>query len=208
MTPTLVALLAAASAVAREYPLPSVGSYELPPIQTVANHALLDEDGRETTLFDVVGARVVVVAFIYTTCAESTGCPMSTAVLHRIDRIVADDPALRDRVALLSVSFDPERDTPERMRTERALHAPRGTWRFLTSRDARMLEPLLADFGQRVDKLRRADGSWSGLFRHVLKVFLVDDARRVRNIYSVGFLDAELVVNDMRTVLASRDPSS
>jgi cytochrome c peroxidase len=188
---------------APEYTLPPVGSYELPPIQTVANHALLDEDGRETTLFDVAGARVAVVAFVYTTCAESTGCPVSTAVLHRLDRAVADDPALRDRVTLLSVSFDPERDTPARMQAERTLHAPRGAWRFLTTHDPGMLEPLLADFGQRIDKLRRADGSWSGLFRHVLKVFLVDDARRVRNIYSVGALHAEMVLNDVRTVLAA-----
>ena len=188
---------------APEYTLPPVGSYELPPIQTVANHALLDEEGRETTLFDVAGARVAVVAFVYTTCAESTGCPVSTAVLHRLDRAIADDPALRDRVTLLSVSFDPERDTPARMQAERALHAPRGAWRFLTTRDARMIDPLLADFGQRIDKLRRADGSWSGLFRHVLKVFLVDDARRVRNIYSVGALHAEMVLNDVRTVLAA-----
>jgi hypothetical protein len=71
-----------------------------------------------------------------------------------------------------------------------------------------MVDPLLADFGQRIDKLRRADGSWSGLFRHVLKVFLVDDARRVRNIYSVGALHAEMVLNDVRTVLATGEPSS
>jgi cytochrome c peroxidase len=37
----------------------------------------------------------------------------------------------------------------------------------------------------------------------VLKVFLVDRARRVRNVYSVGFLHADLVLNDLRTVLAA-----
>ena len=187
---------------APEYTVPAVGTYELPPIQTVTDHALLDEEGRETTLFDAARGRVAIVAFVYTTCAEATGCPLSTAVLHRLDRTIAEDPALRERVALVSVSFDPERDTPARMRAERALHAPRGTWRFLTTRDGRMLDPVLADFGQRVAKLTRTDGSWSGLFRHVLKVFLVDDARRVRNVYSVGFLHAELVLNDVRTVIA------
>ena len=192
----------AAGTFAPEYALPAAGTYELPPIQTVVDHALLDEAGRETTLFDVVGGRIAIVAFVYTTCAESTGCPLSTAVLHRIDRSLADDSDLRDRVALISVSFDPERDTPERMRSERDLHAPRATWRFLTTRDAAMLDPLLDDFGQRVAKLRREDGSWTGLFRHVLKVFLVDEHRRVRNIYSAGFLHAELVLTDVRTVLA------
>ena len=207
-------LLVAAAGVARaddpgtfvpEYPLPAVGSYELPPIQTVRDHPVLDEDGRDTTLFAAARDRIAIVAFVYTTCAESSGCPLSTAVLHRIDRTIADDPRLRDRVALVSVSFDPDRDGPARMREQRTLHAPRATWRFLTTRDAAMLAPVLADFGQRVDKLTREDGSWTGLFRHVLKVFLVDGRRRVRNVYSVGFLHADLVLNDVRTVLAAQN---
>jgi cytochrome c peroxidase len=187
------------------YTPPPPGTYELPPIQAIRDHRLLDEHGRETTLFDALGDRLGVVAFIYTHCHEAAGCPVSTAALHRLDRTLADDPELRDRVVLLTVSFDPARDTPARMRAERRLHEPRSRWRFLTTRDQAMLDPLLGDFGQRVEKLRRADGSWTGLFRHVLKVFLVDPARRVRNIYSTGFLDAELVANDLRTVVRATD---
>jgi len=52
-----------------------------------------------------------------------------------------------------------------------------------------------------VAKLRFADGAWSGLFRHVLKVFLLDGQSQVRNVYSVGLLDATLVLNDLRTLL-------
>src|SRR5207247_321215 len=52
---------------------------------------------------------------------------------------------------------------------------------------------------------RFADGACSGLFRHVLKVFLLDGESRVRNVYSVGLLDATLVLTDLRTLLlASR----
>ena len=183
------------------YAPPAPGTYALPPIQTVADHAVLDEDGRETTLFGAADGRVVVVAFVYTTCVEAAGCPVSNAVLHKLDGVIAGDPGLRDRVALVTVSFDPERDTPARMRARRDLHAPRSTWRFLTTRDAAMLQPILGDFGQPVARLVDQDGAWTGLFRHVLKVFLVDPERRVRNVYSAGFLHADLVVNDLRTVL-------
>lgn len=185
------------------YTPPAPGSYELPPIQRVGDHPVLDEDGAETTLFTTAGDRLAVVAFIYTTCVEAAGCPVSTAVLQRLDQAIAEDPALRDHAVLLTVSFDPNRDTPARMRARRELHAPRGTWRFLTTRDVAMLQPLLDDFGQRVDRMVDADGAPTGLFRHVLKVFLVDGARRVRNVYSVGFLHADLVLNDLRTVLAA-----
>ena len=36
---------------------------------------------------------------------------------------------------------------------------------------------------------------------HVLKVFLVDAQGAVRNVYSAGFLDAEILRNDAATVL-------
>jgi cytochrome c peroxidase len=186
---------------APEYAPPPAGSYELPPIKTVGDHAVLDDAGKETTLFALASGRLAVVSFIYTTCAEAAGCPVSTAVLHRLDRALAADPELRDRVALVTVSFDPERDTPARMAETRRLHEPAGDWHFVTTRDEAALRSLLDDFGQPVAKLRRADGSWTGLFRHVLKVFLVDRSRRVRNIYSVGFLHGDLVLNDLRTVL-------
>jgi len=39
-----------------------------------------------------------------------------------------------------------------------------------------------------------------GVLRHVLKVFLVDDARRVRNVYSAGMLDPDLVLADVATI--------
>jgi cytochrome c peroxidase len=204
LDPSDVAYTYGVGTFAPAYAPPAPGTYELPPIQTVSDHRVLDEDGHEQTLFSLAGDRIAVVAFIYTTCVEAAGCPVGTAVLHRLDRAMAGDAELRGRVTLLTVSFDPERDTPARMQSRRTLHAPVGSWRFLTTRDDAMLAPLLADFGQRVEKLRTTDGDWTGVFRHVLKVFLVDGAHRVRNVYSVGFLHADLVLNDIRTVLRAR----
>jgi len=184
-----------------EYTPPAPGSYTLPPIATVTDHALLDADGRPTTLFALTRGRLAVVAFVYTTCIEVTGCPLSLAVLHRLDRAIAADAELGRRVVLVTISFDPERDTPARMAVMRSFHAPASDWRFATTRDEAELQPLLADFDQPVAKLRFADGAWTGLFRHVLKVFLLDGESRVRNVYSVGLLDATLVLTDLRTLL-------
>jgi cytochrome c peroxidase len=184
-----------------EYDPPPPGSYRLPVVDTLSDHPMLDADGGATTLFALKRDRLAVVAFVYTTCVEAAGCPLSMGVLHRLDRALARDTALAPRVTLITVSFDPERDPPARMAAVRDAHRPASDWRFATFRDERELAPLLADFGQPVARLRLADGSWTGLFRHVLKVFLVDTQNRVRNVYSVGFLNAELVLNDLRTVL-------
>jgi cytochrome c peroxidase len=183
-----------------EYTPPAPGSYELPVIKTLSDHPLIGRDGEQTSLFALKKDRIAVVAFIYTTCSEVTGCPLSQSVLQRVDRVLAEDANLGAKVVLVSASFDPQRDTPERLRTVRAFYEPKTDWRFVTTKGEGQLQPLLADFGQTVDKLRFEDGTWSGLFRHVLKVFLIDRENRVRNIYSVGFLNPQLVLNDVRTL--------
>jgi len=199
--PAELAYTYAVGSFAPEYTPPAPGSYTLPTIDTVTDHALLDADGRPTTLLALTRGRLAVVAFVYTTCIEATGCPLSLGVLHRLDRAVAADPELARRVTLVTISFDPERDTPARMAVMRSFHAPESDWRFATTRNEAQLQPLLADFDQPVAKLRFADGTWSGLFRHVLKVFLLDGQSRVRNVYSVGLLDSALVLSDLRTLL-------
>lgn len=182
------------------YALPEPGTYQLPPIDVAGDHAVVDAAGRDTTLSQLIAGRFAVVSFIYGTCGEAAGCPMSTAMLQRLDRRIAADPVLSRDVALVTVSFDPQRDTPERLAAMENRRAPGSTWQFVSTRDEASLQPLLDDFGQSVSKLRYADGTWTGVYRHVLKVYLLDRRRQVRNIYSVGFLHPDLVWNDVRTL--------
>jgi cytochrome c peroxidase len=197
----------AAGAFAPEYTPPAPGSYTLPAIDDVSDHPLIASDGRATSLYEAKRGRAAVVAFIYTTCAEAAGCPLSMAVLARLDGVIAADPDLAERVTLLTISFDPERDVPERLASMRAAHRPHSDWRFLTTANGAALDEVLTDFGQPVSKLRYPDGEWTGFFRHVLKVFLLDDENHVRNIYSAGFLEPEILLNDLRTILPTAQPT-
>jgi len=184
----------AGAPAARAYEPPAPGTYELPPIQRVATHELLDDRRRPSPLPELAPGEVALVSFIYLSCPAA--CPTANAVFQEVDRRAAADDALRGRLRLVTVSFDPARDTPAQMRRLGESLAPRGDWRFLTAPDEAALAPVLADYGQRV-----RDDAGDGTLEHVLKVFLVDDARRVRNIYSAEFLDARLLLNDVRTVL-------
>jgi cytochrome c peroxidase len=179
---------------------PAPGTYELPVIDRVDDHTLLDSSGAAVRLADLTRDRLAVVAFVYTTCAEAAGCPLAEALLQRLDRKLADQPELARRTRLVTVSFDPERDTPQRMATVRGFYAPKTDWVFLTAANEAALQPVLDDFGQPVAKLTYEDGEWTGLFRHVLKVFLLDEQHRVRNIYSSGMISPELVLNDLLTL--------
>jgi cytochrome oxidase Cu insertion factor (SCO1/SenC/PrrC family) len=191
----------AARAAATSFALPQVGSYELPPIAHVADFALLDETGAAAKLLDLARDQVAVVSFVYTRCGDGRGCPAALAVLQRLDHAIAADPALASRVRLATVSFDPGYDTPARMAALRRSLAPRSGWRFLTSAEPRAIAPVLAAFGQDALPLVGDDERALGLYRHVLKVFLVDARGAVRNVYSSGFLSPELLLTDARTVL-------
>lgn len=180
---------------------PAPGTYSLPPIDTVHDHLLLDSNGEPVRLFALTGGKIAVVSFMYTACSDVGGCPLAAAVLQRVDRALSERSELAARVALLSISFDPERDTPARLAAVRATLNPRTAWHFLTGRSPADIEPVLADFHQPVAKLWSEDGRWSGLFRHVLKVFLLDRHHRVRNIYSTGFFNPQLVLHDIDTLL-------
>jgi len=194
----------AAPSGAPRFEPPPVGSYELPPIDRVSEHELLGASGAPAPLLGLEPGEAALVSFVYLSCSDA--CPMATATLVQIDRRLAQDPALASRVRLVTVSFDPARDTPTRMRALAESLSPHGRWAFLTSGDPEALRPVLADFGQ--------DAVWipggaepQDRLRHVLKIFLVDDAHDVRNIYSTGLMDTRLVLNDLRTVLAEAGSS-
>jgi cytochrome oxidase Cu insertion factor (SCO1/SenC/PrrC family) len=183
-------------ASAPRFEAPAPGSYELPPITQVADAQLLDESGAPAPLLDLAPGEAALVAFVYLSCPDA--CPATTAVMARLDKLIAEKPALARRVQLVTLSFDPARDSPERMAALRSALSPRGRWRFLTAPSAAALEPVLDDFGQDVVPL---EGDAAGRIGHVLKVFLVDAEGRVRNVYSTGFLDVRILLADLETVL-------
>lgn len=200
-----VGLAAAVSAAAELAPLgfepPPAGSYDLPVVDRVRDHPVVDSNGKETTLFALKEGRLAVVAFVYTSCPETEGCPLAQAILLRLDRSVAEDPALAPHVALVSLSFDPERDTPEKLARFRELQRPKSDWRFAAAHRGQELARLLEDFNQTVTPIHDDDGRFTGVYRHVLKVYLLDEQNRVRNVYSSGFLAPEIVLNDLKTLM-------
>jgi len=187
---------------ALEFVPPAPGSYALPPLGTAADGAVVTSDGRDVRLHDLFDGRVVLLSFVYATCGDARGCPLATATLHRVQRRLRSEPGLAQRLRLLTLSFDPERDTPEVMADYGAgFQDERLEWLFLTTRSDARLAPILDAYGQHVVEDVDAQGRGLGRFSHVLRVFLIDPRRHIRNIYSVSFLQPEVLVNDVRTLL-------
>jgi cytochrome oxidase Cu insertion factor (SCO1/SenC/PrrC family) len=136
---------------------------------------------------------------------DPEGCPLAYRVFDTIRETVAAAPALRDRVRLVTLSFDPARDTPAAMRHYAGSRVRDGgdvPWLFLTTRSARELLPLVDGFGQDVRyTVDRSTGAPRRELSHVLKVFLLDRAGYVREIYTSTFLHPRTVLNDIETLV-------
>ena len=192
-----------------EYKPPAPGSYRLPPIQQAVNGNVVDADGKEHHLFELMTGKYVILSFIFTTCSDLKGCPLATLTLNNIMGVLEKDSTLAKEVRFLSLSFDPDHDTPEVMRQYAELHGfddarRKNHWRFLTTSSKIEIQQILNGYGQYVVPEYDSTGQSTGGFSHVLKVYLVDKERNVRNIYSTSFLYPELIINDIKTLILEK----
>jgi protein SCO1 len=131
-------------AVAAAAPLPHFDL--VAPGQQVPEVHLIDESGKPRALADWRG-RILAVTFIYTRCPFPDFCPRMDRHFKNAQTAILEDAQLRDRAALLSISFDPDFDTPPVL----AAHARQvGTdpriWHFATG-DRAAVEAFALRFG-------------------------------------------------------------
>jgi len=90
--------------------------------------ALIDQADKKF-IFNPASGKVVLVTFVYTSCPDV--CPLFSAHFAAIQRAL--DMAKREDYLLLSISTDPKRDTPARLKAyAEAFKADVTRWRFLT----------------------------------------------------------------------------
>ena len=184
------------------YTVPKPGSYTLPKINTAAGGTVLDVNGKELDLNSLIGDKIVLLTFIYSSCTDLNGCPLATAVFYKIKERFKDDPKLADKIRLISISFDPEHDTPEVMKLYGAgFKGGNPEWLFLTTASEEALLPISSQYGQMVIKEYDESGEYTGSMAHVLRAFLIDRSKSIRQEYSVSFLHDELVSTDIKTLL-------
>lgn len=91
--------------------------YHVPtPGDTVPDFRFLNQSGKRISIGDFKG-KVLLVTFIYTRCPLPDFCPRMSQNFAKIDKALAADPALYAKTHLLSVSFDPDYDTPAVLRS-------------------------------------------------------------------------------------------
>lgn len=186
------------------FELPAVGSYERPVIGQAADAKVIDSQGRATSLHALMRDKVTLLSFMYTSCSDVNGCPLASYVLHRVMQRLAADERLQNRVQLLSLSFDRANDSPEVLARygARFNEQQADRWRFLTTPDDKTLDQVLKDYNQFIIQDIDSEGNILGSISHLLRVYLIDEQQNLREVYSVSFLHADILVQDMLTVMA------
>jgi cytochrome c peroxidase len=184
------------------YPAPKPGSYQLPDMGAAADGKVLDANGKALNLHELFGDKVVLLGFIYAACDDVNGCPLATSVFMQIKAKLKNSPTMAGKLRLITLSFNPEHDTPQAMAHYGNSFQDAGVeWRFLTTASKAEIQPILKGYGQSVEKELDGKGQPNGKFSHLLRVFLIDRARRIRNIYTISVLHPDTVLADIETLL-------
>jgi protein SCO1/2 len=119
----------------------STANYSVPPIK------LVRDDGKSVSLADELNdGRPVVLNFIYTTCSGI--CPLASHIFSQLQHKLGAD---RDGVHLVSISIDPEEDTPARLRDYASRYLAGPSWQHYTGTMAASIA------AQRVFEVYRGD---------------------------------------------------
>jgi len=167
---------------------------------TDTTYALINQDSSAVRFPDDFLGTPIVLGTIYTNCPNI--CPQITANMKNIRRQLPDTSA----VQFVSVTFDPQRDTPARLASYRNQFKLTGTsWQFLTG-DTTTIGALMdrLDVRHTIKGTDRAfpttppDSAY--VFNHSNQITLIDSQGRVRAEYAGSQTPPDLIVSDLETI--------
>jgi protein SCO1 len=186
----LPTVLAIASSPGSAIAHPPAKDARLAKIGPAPEFALTTQDGSRLSLHDLRG-KVVVVTFVYASCDDT--CPLLTAKMAALQNKLGGD--FGARVFFVSVTVDPERDTPEVLRRYAETHGtkPAG-WAFLTGTPAEIRE-VARRYGVYYKKGERGDVD------HTFLTSVIDASGVLRVQYLGVRFDPDELLRDLRSLL-------
>jgi protein SCO1/2 len=146
--------------------------------ETVPDQLLIDQDGKPRPMSSFRGHRVAL-TFTYTRCPMPNFCPLMDRNFQALQREIKKTPALAD-VRLVTVSFDPEFDTPPVLKAHaNRLEADPLIWSFVTG-DRDEVERFAARFGIAIDRAEQNPID----ITHNLRTAVIDPDGRLVNVHT------------------------
>lgn len=167
------------------------------PVQMAAPaFELTDVDSGDKVSLESTNGKARIVYFYFANCPDV--CPPTTFLLSEVQEKLDKAGTLGTKAELISITFDPVRDTPEVIKAfaERNFAQPKG-WKFLRGDDEEQTIKLARDFGVSVAK------SPDGSFAHMNVITIVDQDGQIRKWIngSDENVTSDTIVDDLNKLL-------
>jgi protein SCO1/2 len=165
----------------------------------VPDYGLVNQDGKPIKLHSYRG-KVLLLTFIYTRCPMPEQCNLMSENFADVDQQLQQQPELYGKTHLLSISFDPDYDTPSVLRSYGAAHSGRYAaedfqhWEF-ASGTKDQVKGVAQFFG-----LRYYEGNAQII--HGLRTVVIDPAGKVYKVYRGNEWKPAELVEDVKSVVA------
>jgi protein SCO1/2 len=147
--------------------------------------------------------RALAITFIFTRCPYPTFCPRTTGNFEETQNKLLTSPHAPSNWHLLTISFDPEWDTPARLKTYAGrFHCNANYWSFATGE----LIDITA-IAEQVGMLFWHEGEGAGI-SHNLRTVVVDARGRVQKIFRENQWTSDELVAEMIKAARPTDGSS
>jgi protein SCO1/2 len=167
---------------------PAIGEI-LPKIKPAPEFTLTKQDGKRLALKELRG-KVLAITFIFASCVDT--CPLLTAKMAGIQNRLGSD--FGKKVYFVSITVDPERDTPEMLKRYAEAHkADPAGWAFLTGTSAEIRE-VAKRYGIYYKKTPRGDVD------HTFLTSLVDQNGILRVQYMGVKFDPDEMLRDLQSL--------
>ncbi len=177
-----------------ERPLEGLGNFG-----TVPDFSLIERSGKRLELSDLQG-KIWIANFIYTTCTDT--CPLQSAEMAKLQAHLRQ----RTNVRLVSISVDPERDTPQVLsRYADRFKADPSLWLFLTGERGELYRLAQEGFHLSAVPVSAPSASNGDTVIHSSRFVLVDTKKQIRGYYDSTDREAlRRLKQDLKTLLQEK----
>lgn len=166
-----------------------------------AQFNLIDQDNQSQIFPDLIKGKIGVVGYIFTNCPDI--CPLTTNNMRLIQEELKKEN-INDDVEFVSISFDPEVDSPEVLKNFAEIRdLDLNNWAFLTGEKS-IIDSLIKEAGVIAvvgDSSVTKEGETIYYFIHTDRISLIDEEGNIRKNYLGSRINIKDVVADIKKLL-------
>jgi protein SCO1/2 len=174
------------------------------PGDEIPDFSLVNQDGKPLRLSQYKG-KAVALTFVYTRCPQPDQCTLMSSNFAAIDQELQKQPDVYSRTHLLTISFDPQYDTPKVMRSYGASHTGRYSdekfdhWEFATG-GVDEVKRIAEFFGLRYFK---DSSTGEDQVMHSLRTAVIDPAGKLVKLYRGNEWKPTEVADDLKSLAST-----